>query len=140
MSNDGIDGWGERNHLKVQGTNRSIEIFSDIAYAAGVGYKSIQGIAVFFSGSPIAWQSGQQPFTTHSTAESELVAYCESLLIGRATESLLSTMRGEQLDDNQFSRIIYADNMAAIGLAHGNTCAWENPPFEDQSLDFEGGK
>ena len=46
---------------------------------------------------------------THSTAESELVGYCESLLIGRATEALLCAMWG--------------DNMAAIGLARGNTCS-----------------
>ena len=76
-----------------------------------MGHTSIQGVAVFFAGSAIAWQSGQQPFTTHthSTAESELVGYCESLLIGRATEALLCAMWG--------------DNMAAIGLARGNTCS-----------------
>ena len=78
---------------------------------------------MFFAGNAIAWQSGQQPFATHSTAESELVGYCESLLIGRATESLLCAMWGEPLDGNQFTRVIYGDNMAAIGLAHGNTCS-----------------
>ena len=104
------DGWGERSQLKMQRNNRSIEIFSDIAYAAGVGHKSIQGVAVFFAGSAVAWQSSQQPFTTHSTAESELVGYCESLLIGRATESLLCAMSGEPLDDNRFTRVIYGDN------------------------------
>eukprot|EP00435_Cladocopium_sp_Y103_P006432 s2514_g2.t1 len=83
------DGWGERGQLKCQRNQHSIEIYSDIAYAAGSSHRSIQGVAVFFAGSPIAWQSSQQPFATHSTAESELVSYCESLLIGRATEALL---------------------------------------------------
>ena len=78
------DGWGERHQLKLQRSQHSLEIFSDIAYAAGNGFRSIQGIADFFGGSPVGWQSSQQPFATHSTAESELVAYCESLLIGRA--------------------------------------------------------
>eukprot|EP00435_Cladocopium_sp_Y103_P059661 s601_g21.t1 len=117
------DGWGERGQLKCQRNQRSIEIYSDIAYAAGSGHRSIQGVAVFFAGSPIAWQSSQQPFATHSTAESELVSYCESLLIGRATEALLCSMWGEPLDGNSFTRTIYGDNMAAIGLASGNTCA-----------------
>ena len=107
----------------MQRSSRSLEIFFDIAYAAGTGYRSIQGIAVFFGGSPVGWQSSQQAFVTHSTAESELVAYCESLLIGRASEALLCAMWGEPLKANQFSRVIYRDNFAAIGLANGTTCS-----------------
>ena len=83
------EGWGERNQLKLQRSCRSLEVFSDIAYASGTGFRSVQGIAVFYGGSPISWHSSQQAFVTHSTAESELVAYCESLLVGRATEALL---------------------------------------------------
>eukprot|EP00435_Cladocopium_sp_Y103_P007195 s4968_g2.t1 len=98
------DGWGERSQLKSQRNHYSIEVFSDIAYAAGTGHRSIQGIAVFFAGSPVAWQSSQQPFTTHSTAESELVSYCESLLIGRATEALLCAIWGVPLDKNNLWR------------------------------------
>eukprot|EP00435_Cladocopium_sp_Y103_P032651 s1805_g8.t1 len=117
-------GWGERSQLKAQRSRYSIEVFSDIAYAAGVNHRSVQGIAVFFAGSPIAWQSSQQPFVTHSTAEAELVSYCESLLLGRATEALLCTMWGVALDKkNPFVRTLYGDNMAAIGLASGNTCS-----------------
>ena len=117
------DGWGERHQLKLQRSQHSLEIFSDIAYAAGNGFRSIQGIAVFFGGSPVGWQSSQQPFATHSTAESELVAYCESLLIGRATEALLCAVWGEPQKSNLFSRVIYGDNLAAIGLANGTTCS-----------------
>ena len=83
------EGWGDRNQLKLQRSCRSLEVFSDIAYASGTGFRSVQGIAVFYGGSPISWHSSQQAFVTHSTAESELVAYCESLLVGRATEALL---------------------------------------------------
>ena len=107
------DGWGERHQLKLQRSQRSLEIFSDIAYAAGTGYRSIQGIAVFSGGSPVG------AFATHSTAESELVAYCESLLIGQKQ----SAMWGEPLKSNLFSRVIYGDNLAAIGLANGTTCS-----------------
>ena len=52
-----------------------------------------------------------------------MVAYCESLLIGRATEALLCEIWGEPLNTNSFSRAIYGDNMAAIGLANGKTWA-----------------
>ena len=51
------DGWGERRQLKHQRDCYSIEVFSDIAYAAGANHRSVQGIAVFFAGSPVAWQS-----------------------------------------------------------------------------------
>eukprot|EP00435_Cladocopium_sp_Y103_P021236 s2552_g5.t1 len=118
------DGWGERSQLKAQRNQHSLEVFSDIAYAAGAGHRSVQGILVYFAGSPIAWQSSQQPFVTHSTAEAELVSYCESLLVGRATESLLCALWGVPLDKkNPFEKTIYGDNLAAIGLASGNTCS-----------------
>eukprot|EP00435_Cladocopium_sp_Y103_P037718 s3180_g10.t1 len=118
------DGWGERSQLKAQRSQYSLEVFSDIAYAAGASHRSVQGVAVYFAGSPVAWQSSQQPFVTHSTAESELVSYCESLLIGRATEGLLCALWGVPLDHkNPFVKIIYGDNLAAIGLASGNTCS-----------------
>ena len=58
---------------------------------------------------------------THSTAEAELVSYCEGLLAGRATEALLCAMWGEKVTSNSFERVMYGDNAAAIGLAHGTT-------------------
>ena len=47
---------------------------------------------------------------THSTAESELVGYCESLLIGRATEALLCAMWG----DNMAARCLVAFGVLPI--------------------------
>ena len=119
------DGWGARNQLKVQRNEKLIEIFSDISYAAGSGHRSIEGVIGFFAGSPLVWQCHQQPFATHSTAESELVSYCESLIAGRSLEALLCTMWAEpvtgsqNLQGNPFKRVIYGDNNAAISLAHG---------------------
>ena len=75
---------------------------------------------VLLSGAPIAWSCSPQPFVTHSTAEAELVAYCESLIAGRATEAMLCMMYGESLNNNEFQRLIYGDNVAAIGLGNGN--------------------
>ena len=113
------EGWGRRDQLKIPRADNLIEVYSDIAYASGSGHRSVEGIAVFFGGSPLAWQSHKQPFATHSTAESELVSYCEALIAGRSIEALLCTMWGEPLKDNRFQRVLYGDNVAAIGLAHG---------------------
>ena len=116
-----VNPWGKRDQLKIKRHEKSLEIYADIAYAASAGHRSIQGLVVMFAGVPIGWQTCQQPFVTHSTAEAELVSYCEGLLAGRATEALLCAMWGEELTNNSFERVMYGDNVAAIGLAHGTT-------------------
>ena len=111
--------WGRRDQLKARRHQKMLEVFSDISYAAGADHKSIQGLVVYYAGVPIAWQCGTQPFVAHSTAEAELIAYCESLVVGRATEALLASI-WQQWD---FEKVIYGDNAAAINLAHGVTTA-----------------
>ena len=142
--------WGKRDQLKVKRHDKLIEVFADISYAAGTGHRSIQGIVLFQAGAPVAWCSSVQPFVTHSTAESELVSYCEGLVSGRALESLLASIYGESLAANTFERVLYGDNMAAISLAHGvSTSSWRtrhlrvrasmlHEALEDGS-DFPGG-
>ena len=75
------DKWGVRGQLKVQRRDRLIEVFADIAYSAGPRHRSVQGLVICFAGAPISWQSSTQPFATRSTAESELVSYCEAWLL-----------------------------------------------------------
>lgn len=66
----------------------------------------------------LGWQCGAQPLLAHSTPGVEPIAYCESLVVGKATEALLCC-------SNTFDRVIYGDNAAAIGLAHGvTTSSW----------------
>ena len=102
-----------------------LEVFSDISYGASADHRSIQGMVVCYGGVPIAWQCAVQPLVAHSTAEAELIAYCESLVIGKATEALLCAIWGEEVSRNKIERIIYGDNAAAIGLAHGvTTSSW----------------
>jgi len=110
--------WGRRDQLKAKRHQKMLEVFSDISYAAGTDHKSIQGLVVYYAGVPIAWQCGVQTFVAHSTAEAELIAYCESLVVGRATEALLASI-WQQWD----FEVIYGDNAAAINLAHGVTTA-----------------
>lgn len=86
--------WGARGQLKIPKHEKLIEVFADIAYGAGSGHRSVQGLAVYFAGVPMSWQSSSQPFVTHGAAEAELVSYCEALTVGRATEALLCVMWG----------------------------------------------
>ena len=52
---------------------------------------------------------------THSTAEAELVSYCERLFAGKAAESLVKELTGAVV----IEKVIYGDNIAAFGLANG---------------------
>ena len=54
---------------------------------------------------------------THSTAEAELVSYCEGLIAGKAAEALVMELTG----GTAVMKVIYGDNIAAIGLANGTT-------------------
>eukprot|EP00438_Fugacium_kawagutii_P036614 Skav217824 [mRNA] locus=scaffold889:271892:280114:- [translate_table: standard] len=112
--------WGARQHLKMARSVHSLEIYADIAYAAGSKHRSVQGFVAYHGGAPIAWQCNQQPFATHSTAESELVAQCEALMIGKSLEALLSTIWKHDRQGEGFTNVLYCDNQAAISLAYGN--------------------
>ena len=116
--------WGARGQWKVLRHTKLLEVFADISYSGGTGHRSIQGfLVVCYAGVPTMWMSGRQPFVTHSTAEAELVTYCEGLLAGRSSEALLCAIWGEELNSNSFERVMYGDNAAAIGLAHGVTAS-----------------
>jgi len=117
--------WGMRNQLKVERHGKLLEIFSDISFGAGSRHRSLQGLAAFYAGAIVAWQSSQQPFVTYSTAESELVAYCEALNAGRSMEAMICAMIKEPLGQNTIERVIYGDNAAAIAMAQGTgTSSW----------------
>ena len=104
--------WGERGQLKIDRATKLPKVFADIAYGAGSKGRSIQGMAVFFAGCVIIWQTAVQPFATHSSAESELVAYCDALNAGRSTEAMLTSMMVIPSGSNEIERILYGDNVA----------------------------
>ena len=118
--------WGERSHFKIARNVKLLEVFSDIAYGTGSRGRSFQGMAIFFAGAIISWQTAVQPFVTHSTAESELVAYCDALNAGRSAEAMLSAMIAIQSGSSEIKRVLYGDNVAATGLAHGTSnSSWQ---------------
>ncbi|CAL1145720.1 unnamed protein product, partial [Cladocopium goreaui] len=78
------------------------QVFSDIGFGTGSSERSMQGMAIFFGGLVISWQTTVQPFVTHSTAESELVG-CDALSAGSGELFLLSVMQGPAAASPQVS-------------------------------------
>lgn len=113
------DAFRKKGQLKVARNTKTLEVFADIAYSAGSKHRSAQGLAIYFAGCPISWQTALQPFVTHSTAESELVSYCDGLNAGRSAEAMLCSMMGLEPGTPEIERVMYGDNVAAIALAHG---------------------
>ena len=111
--------WGSRGQLKVARHGKLLEGFADISFGAGSKHRSLQGLAVFYAGCIVSWQSSQQAFVCHSTAEAELVSYCDALNAGRSLESMICSMLKEPVGSPSLQRIIYGDNAAAISIAHG---------------------
>lgn len=93
--------WEERGQLKIARNVKLLEGFSDIGFGTGSRGRSMQGMAIFFGGLVVSWQT-IQPFVTHSTAESELVG-CDALSAGSGELFLLSVMQGPAAASPQVS-------------------------------------
>eukprot|EP00435_Cladocopium_sp_Y103_P072090 s178_g39.t1 len=74
--------------LQVPRHERLLEAFADISFAPN-GDRSHQGIIVCAAGSPIQWEASRQAFHTMSTAEAELVGYCEAATMLKSVEALM---------------------------------------------------
>ena len=88
-----------------------IEAYADISFAPQ-GERSSQGIMIFYGGSPIQWEASKQPFCAMSTAEAELLGYCEAMQVVQALEALLVVLHGR---DN-FEKLLCGDNSSAISI------------------------
>ena len=65
-----------------------------------------------YAGGVVQWEASRQPFCAMSTAESELLGYCETLQVVQALESLLVVLHGS---DN-FEKLLCGDNSSAIAI------------------------
>ena len=115
-----VRGWASREGLGMKRQKNMVEVFADISYASGGEDKSVQGIVGFVQGAPICWESVRQPFVAQSTAEGELIGYCEALTVGRALVSLAEVVTGEKVEHKR----MYGDNMAAISLVSNGAGNW----------------
>ncbi|CAE7400989.1 GIP, partial [Symbiodinium necroappetens] len=93
--------------------------YSDASYAP-TGGKSHGCAAVFFNDVAICWRSSRQPFTTLSTAESELVAASEAALMLISTQALLTDVLPEQ----EARLSLRVDNKAAVSISSEGMGSW----------------
>ena len=93
--------------------------YSDASYAP-TGGKSHGCAAVFFNNVAICWRSSRQPFTTLSTAESELVAASEAALMLISTQALVTDVLPEQ----EARLSLRVDNKAAVSISSEGMGSW----------------
>ncbi|OLP93881.1 Copia protein [Symbiodinium microadriaticum] len=97
--------------LSLKPTNDQLIVYSDSSFAPE-GSKSHSGFVAVWLGAPVCWRSARQPFTCLSTAECELLAATEGLIMGKSIESVLA-----QLMPKVGAIHLKVDNQAAISLA-----------------------
>ena len=130
---------GALGTLQVPRHGRLLEAFVDISFAPG-GDRSHQGIIVFAAGSPIQWEASRRAFHTMSTAESELVGYCEAAIMLKSVEALMKVVQGAcQSDgsvDDGFEKVIYGDNSSALSILMNPGGGWRTRHLRLRSSDL----
>ena len=101
-----------RLHL-IPGEDPGIEVFTDASFAP-FGDRSISGIIVQLGGNSVFWKSRRQSLVSLSTAESELIAACEGVVLAHSVQALADELYGKRL-----RVLLKVDNVAAITLAEG---------------------
>ena len=114
---------GKTGTLQVPRHERLLEAFADISFAPQ-GDKSHQGIIVCVGGSPIQWEASRQAFHTMSTAESELVGYCEAATMLKSTEALMMVVHDSPKDNEPFEKVVYGDNSSALSILTNPDGGW----------------
>ncbi|CAE7317114.1 TY5A, partial [Symbiodinium microadriaticum] len=96
--------------LALRPVGEDFAVYTDSSFAPS-GAKSHSGLVAVWSGAPVCWRSARQPFTCLSTAECELLAATEGLVMGKSIESVINQMQ-------KVVRIsLRIDNQAAVSLA-----------------------
>ena len=114
---------GSSGLLQVPRHDRLLEAFADISFAPQ-GDRSHQGVIIFAAGSPIHWEATRQAFHTMSTAESELVGYCEATTMLKSTEALMKVIHSPMPSGASFEKVIYGDNSSALSILMNPDGGW----------------
>ncbi|CAE7775417.1 RE1 [Symbiodinium sp. CCMP2592] len=91
----------------------TLSIYTDASFAP-FSERSISGIAVLVNGRCVYWKSKRQTLVSLSTAECELIAACEGVVLGQSIEALI-----HELWRSKVAKVLKVDNVAAITLAEG---------------------
>ena len=103
--------------LALKPTSTEFEIYTDSSFAPE-GTRSHSGLVAVWMGSPVCWRSARQPFVCLSTAECELLAATEGLVLARSIEAVIS-----QLSPRIGQLNLRVDNQAAITIARPTSSA-----------------
>ena len=90
-----------------------VTVFSDASFAP-YGCNSVTGVLVTFRNRAVLWKGKRQGLISLSTAESELIAGCEAVVLAQSAEALLNDLCGTL----EVKRLL-VDNLAAIVIAEG---------------------
>ena len=105
--------------LEIKPSSGGFEAWSDCSYAPS-GCRSHSGMAITWNKAVIGWRSGRQPFTCLSTAEGELVAAIETLVLAMSLKAIVDEF-GVSIAD----MTLCIDNRAALSLATpGTSASW----------------
>ena len=90
-----------------------LQVFTDASFAP-YGERSISGITVQLGNQSVFWKSRRQSLVSLSTAECELIAACEGVVLAQSVQAL-----AEELYSIGLKVTLRVDNVAAITLAEG---------------------
>ena len=105
--------------LQIPRHEKILEAYSDISFAPE-GNRSYQGVIVLFAGSPVQWEANRQSFCTLSTAESELMAAIEAMVMSQSVEAIVKVMG----DGSTLEKVIYTDNSSVISILEKPDGPW----------------
>ena len=114
----GSSDYGQGGELAAPRTAGLIEIYGDASFAPGNG-KSQTGLVATLSGHVIAWASHRQSVTSQSSAESELYATSDGVLLLQTLEPLI-----QELHDSPVRKLVYNDNVGCVSLYSAPSGCW----------------
>ncbi|CAE7831874.1 RE1 [Symbiodinium sp. CCMP2592] len=112
--------FSDHGQLALPRQNNVVEVYSDASHSP-CGGRSVQCCIIVWRGSPLAWESARQGFTTLSSAEAELVSMIHSVQLGECIQPLVEELLS---DDSVLS--LLADNAAAIRSFEMAPAGWRN--------------
>ncbi|OLQ07990.1 Copia protein [Symbiodinium microadriaticum] len=106
-----------------------LRVYSDASFAP-FGSKSVSGILLQFRGRNVLWKGQRQTLVCLSTAEAELVAAVEGVVLSQSLRALIS-----EFELRLGVTELYVDNTAAIVLAEGGGSTRTRASAEEEEIE-----
>ncbi|CAE7644739.1 GIP [Symbiodinium microadriaticum] len=112
-----------------QDVGPGLRVYSDASFAP-FGSKSVSGILLQFRGRNVLWKGQRQTLVCLSTAEAELVAAVEGVVLSQSLRALIS-----EFELRLGVTELYVDNTAAIVLAEGGGSTRTRASAEEEEIE-----